>query len=219
VPKDVIDAKCALYCTGGKPASRHPMIHDHDFTIVAKFGAEYRGYIQYYLLAGNLFRLQRLRWVMETSMLKTLANKHHSTVTAMAARYKTTIATPRGPRMCFQVTVHRNDGRKPLVARFGDIWLVRQHHAILNDQAPILATNRGNELIHRLLANGCEICGAHMNVEVHHVRHLADLNKPGRREKPAWAKLMAMRRRKTLVVCRPCHEAIHAGRPAATSTA
>jgi hypothetical protein len=42
VPKDVIDAKCALYCKGGKPASRHPMIRDDGFTIVAKFGAEYR---------------------------------------------------------------------------------------------------------------------------------------------------------------------------------
>jgi hypothetical protein len=152
-------------------------------------------------------------------MLKTLANKHHSTVTAMAARYKTTLATPRGPRTCFQVTVHRSGGRKPLVARFGDIWLVRQHHAVLNDQAPVLATTRGNELIHRLLADGCEMCGARSNVEVHHVRRLADLNQPGRREKPAWVKLMAMRRRKTLVVCRACHEAIHAGRPAATSTA
>jgi hypothetical protein len=48
---------------------------------------------------------------MDTSMLKTLANKHHSTVTAMAARYKTTIATPRGPRVCFQVTVTRSGGR------------------------------------------------------------------------------------------------------------
>jgi group II intron reverse transcriptase/maturase len=219
VPKDVIDAKCALYCKGGKPASRHPMIHDDDFTIVAKFGAEYRGYVQYYLMAGNLFRLQRLRWVMETSMLKTLANKHHSTVTKMAARYKATIATPHGPRKCFQVTVTRSGGRKPLAARFGDIWLIRQHHAVLNDQAPVLATTRGNELIHRLLAGGCEMCGARSNVEVHHVRRLADLNRPGRREKPAWVKLMAMRRRKTLVVCRACHEAIHAGRPTATSTA
>jgi Type II intron maturase/Reverse transcriptase (RNA-dependent DNA polymerase) len=219
VPKDVIDAKCAPYRKGGKPASRHPMIHDDDFTIVAKSGAEYRGYVQYYQLAGNLFRLQRLRWVMETSMLKTLASKHHSTVTAMAARYKNTIATPRGPRMCFQVTVSRSGGRKPLAARFGDIWLIRQHHAVLNDQAPTPATNRGNELIHRLLADGCEMCGAHTNVEVHHVRHLADLNRPGRREKPAWVKLMAMRRRKTLVVCRACHQAIHAGRPATTSTA
>src|ERR1039458_3463773 len=33
-----------------------------------------------------------------------------------------------------------------------------------------------------------------------------------RREKPAWMHLMAMRRRKTLVTCRRCHEDIHAGR-------
>jgi len=28
---------------------------------------------------------------------------------------------------------------------------------------------------------------------------------------------MAMRRRKTLVICRSCHENIHAGRPTATA--
>jgi hypothetical protein len=28
--------------------------------------------------------------------------------------------------------------------------------------------------------------------------------------------LMAKRRRKTLVICRPCHENIHVGRPAAS---
>ncbi|MER8069108.1 hypothetical protein ABTZ59_12540 [Streptomyces sp. NPDC094034] len=44
---------------------------------------------------------------------------------------------------------------------------------------------------------------------------LTDLNQPGRREKPAWVRLMAMRRRKTLVICRQCHEDIHAGRPTA----
>jgi hypothetical protein len=32
---------------------------------------------------------------------------------------------------------------------------------------------------------------------------------------PAWAALMAKRRRKTLVVCHPCHEAIHDGHPTA----
>ena len=53
------------------------------------------------------------------------------------------------------------------------------------------------------------------DVQVHHIRKLADLEKPGRRAKPAWVKQMAARRRKTLIVCRKCHEAIHAG----TSTA
>jgi type I pantothenate kinase len=34
--------------------------------------AEYRGFVQYYLLAGDVWRLHRLHWVMQTSMLKTL---------------------------------------------------------------------------------------------------------------------------------------------------
>src|SRR2546425_2407346 len=38
------------------------------------------------------------------------------------------------------------------------------------------------------------------------------LKKPGRKEKPAWVKQMATRRRKTLVVCRLCHQNIHAGK-------
>jgi hypothetical protein len=55
-----------------------------------------------------MFRLDRLRWVTETSMLKTLAGKHKSTVTKMARKYKTVIDTPDGPRTCFQVTVQRD---------------------------------------------------------------------------------------------------------------
>ena len=34
--------------------------------------AEYRGIVQYYLLAGDVWRLNRPRWVTETSMLQTL---------------------------------------------------------------------------------------------------------------------------------------------------
>jgi RNA-directed DNA polymerase len=49
--------------------------------------------------------------------------------------------------------------------------------------------------------------------EVHHIRKLADLNRPGQREKPLWVRRMAARRRKTLVVCQPCHEDMHRERP------
>jgi group II intron reverse transcriptase/maturase len=212
VPKTVIRQRCALYMSKGRPAQRGALLHDDDFTIVAKYGAEYAGLVQYYLLAQDVFRLGRLRWVMETSMLKTLAGKHRSTVTAMARKYKTTIETPAGTRTVFQVTVDRDRGRKPLVARFGGIPLKRVRTAVLTDQRPVMASARRNELIHRLLAGHCEICEIRTNLEVHHVRKLADLNKPGRRPKPDWMHLMAKRRRKTLVICRPCHEDIHAGR-------
>jgi group II intron reverse transcriptase/maturase len=212
VPKTVIRQRCALYMSKGKPAQRGALLHDDDFTIVAKYGSEYAGLVQYYLLAQDVFRLGRLQWVMETSMLKTLAGKHRSTVNKMARKYKTTIESPTGPRRVFQVTVERDRGKKPLAARFGGIPLKRVRTAVLTDQRPVMTSSRRNELIHRLLAGRCEICESTTGLEAHHIRKLADLNKPGRREKPAWMHLMAMRRRKTLVICRRCHEDIHAGR-------
>jgi hypothetical protein len=216
VPKTVIRARCARYTRKGKPAYRGLLLHDEDFTIVAKYGSEYRGFVQYYLLAQDVFRLARLRWVMETSMLKTLARKHKSTVTTMAHKYKTTIDTGAGARTCFQVTVPR-EGKKPLVARFGGIPLKRQRTAVITDRNPPLATTHRNELIHRLLAQQCELCQSPDGLHVHHIRKLADLDKPGRPEKPTWIRLMAKRRRKTLVVCAPCHHDIHTGRATATT--
>jgi hypothetical protein len=75
-----------------------------------------------------------------------------------------------------------------------------------------MASTRRNELIHRLLVQCCQLCQARENLQVHHIRKLADLDRPGRPERPAWMHLMAMRRRKTLVVCQSCHQDIHAGR-------
>jgi group II intron reverse transcriptase/maturase len=212
VPRDVIRHKCALYTSGGRPAQRGALLHDDDFTIIAKYQSEYAGLVQYYLLAQDVFRLGRLHWVMETSLLKTLAGKHRSTVGKMAQKHKAVIATPAGPRKVLQVTIERDRGRKPLAARFGGIPLRRMRTAVLTDQRPVMASAKRNELIHRLLAGRCELCEDTEGLEVHHVRKLADLNKPGRREKPPWMHLMAKRRRKTLVICRRCHEDIHAGR-------
>jgi len=217
VPRQVIRQRCALYMREGKPAQRGALLHDDDYTIVAKYQAEYRGLVQYYLLAQDVFRLDTLRWVTETSMLKTLAGKHKSTVTKMAHKYKTVIDTPDGPRTCFQVTVQRDRGRKPLVARFGGVPLKRQRTAVLTDLSPTMASTKRNELIRRLLAGHCELCESRTGLEVHHLRKLADLNRPGRPDRPAWVHLMAKRRRKTLVVCRTCHEHIHAGQASAST--
>ena len=216
-PRDVIRSKCADYMRRGKPAFRGSLLHDQDYTIVAKYGAEYRGLVQYYLPAQDVYRLGTLRRVMETSMLKTLAAKHKSSVTTMARKYKAVINTPDGPRTCFQVIVQRDRGRKPLVARFGGIPLKRQRTTVITDLKPNMVTARGNELIHRLLAGRCEMCESTMRLQVHHIRKLADLKKPGRPERPGWVRLMAMRKRKTLVVCARCHQDIHAGRAATTT--
>jgi group II intron reverse transcriptase/maturase len=216
VPLAVIKAKCAPYMTRGKPAHRTRLMNDDDLTIISTYGAEYRGIVQYYLLAGDVWRLNRLRWAAETSLLKTLAAKHRSTVPKMAARYGAAIATPHGPRKCVQASIDRGEGRKPLVARFGGIPLKRQRKAVLTDRQPVPDYPR-KELIGRLLAGRCELCGHAGPAEVHQVRNLAALATPGQPQ-PGWAELMARRRRKTLLVCQACHDTIHTRQPSASST-
>jgi group II intron reverse transcriptase/maturase len=212
VPATVVKAKSAPYMARGKPACRTPMINEADYNIVGRFGAEYRGIVQYYLLAGDVQRLHRLRWVMETSMLKTLAAKHRSSVSKMAARFKAKIKTPHGIRTCFEASVERA-GRKPLVARFGGIPLKREKRAVLDDRVSTGPVYPNKELIKRLRKGRCELCKRTDSIEVHHVRALAELHRPGQPQ-PQWAQVMTKRRRKSLVVCGDCHDRIHHRQPA-----
>jgi hypothetical protein len=133
----------------------------------------------------------------------------------MAKKHKATIETEYGRRKCLQVIIQR-DNKKSLVARFGGIPLKRKQDAILVDRLPQFVMTNQSELLKRVLADTCELCGSREKGEVHHFRKLADLEKPGRKEKPVWVKQMAARKRKTLVVCRRCHEEIHAGTSTAT---
>jgi Type II intron maturase len=150
VPRDVIKAKSAPYTKPGKPEARSRLVNDDDHAIVAACGAEYRGLVSYYLLAGDVRRLNRVRWVMATSLLKTLACKYDSTVPKMAARCTATVSTPHGPRKCLQATIART-GRKPLAATFGGIPLRRQRKAALTDRTPPQAiVTRRKELVTRL---------------------------------------------------------------------
>jgi group II intron reverse transcriptase/maturase len=208
VPRDVITAKCAPYLRRGKPAHRSDRHNLDDYDIVRVFGAEYRGLVQYYLLAVDVWRFHRLRWVALTSMLKTLAAKHQSTVSTMASRHQATITTPHGKRRCFQAHVERV-GKQPLVAQFGGIPLVRNKDAALTDRIPSQVSHPRKELVSRLLKQRCELCEQPGKVVVHQVRKLTSLPEPGP-DQPAWAALMTRKRRKTLVVCPTCHETIHA---------
>lgn len=216
VPFTVLKAKCAPYLKRGKPALRPELLNYDDHIIIGTYGSEYRGIVQYYLLAGDVWRFNRLEWVALASMLKTLARKHRSSVTKMVRKHKTTIVTPHGRRTCYEASKQRA-GRKPLVGRFGGIPLTRQRRAAIIDRSPVPVTGRRKELIERLLNGRCEWCGRQAHVEVHQIRKLADLIKPGLPQ-PEWKLLMAQKRRKTLIMCADCHHTIHARQPKAALT-
>jgi group II intron reverse transcriptase/maturase len=208
VPRDVIKAQIARYRRRGKPSHRPRLQNLDDYDIVRKYGAEYAGVVNYYLLARDVYRLTTLRWNAESSMLRTLARKHRSSVAKMAARHKAKIETSDGLRTCFEARKHR-EGKKDLVARFGGIILRQDRRAVIRDPAPAPAAYPRKELVKRLRTRECELCETGTTVTVHQVTGLKTLGKPGPGQ-PAWAALMAKMRRKTLIVCAPCHDWIHA---------
>jgi hypothetical protein len=211
IPKDVVQARCQLYMKNGKAHHRAELINNDDYTIISDYQGQYRGYVQYYILAHNIHDLSQLRWVMLTSLLKTLAAKHQASVNSIVKRYKSTVQTADGRLRCFEVKVER-EGKRPLVARFGGIALKRQPRGHIEDVPTTITKKPGrSELVQRLLADTCELCGSHEKCQVHHIRKLADLKQKGRKEKPLWVRTMVARRRKTLIVCHNCHWDIHRG--------
>jgi group II intron reverse transcriptase/maturase len=212
LPVAVLRAKQKRYQKAGKAVKRAELQAHDDFSIVDRYAAEYRGYVNYYALAQNVHWLHKLKWAMETSLLKTLAGKYNSTTTAMNRKYQAETITVYGPMKCLQVIRERKD-KKPLVARFGGIPLRQRRGIPLTDWNPETYQPGRTEIVKRLLADRCEVCGSRDSVQVHHVRKLADLQIKGRKPKTWWQQEMARRRRKTLVVCQDCHVDIHAGRP------
>jgi group II intron reverse transcriptase/maturase len=218
IPARVVEERCARYMRRGKATHRMELTHDEDYSIVNNYQMEYRGFVQYYLLAENLKWLGKVHWVMQTSLLKTLARKHRTSVPKISQKHRSKVQTEYGPRTCIRA-VHPREGKQPLVAYFGGIPLRRKKKATLKDQATYRYTPDRAQVVTRLLAQECEACGATENIQVHHIRKLADLKKEGRKELPLWVQTMAARKRKTMILCQPCHLQLHAGQRQGKSNA
>jgi hypothetical protein len=120
-------------------------------------------------------------------------------------------------RKVLRVEIERPN-KEPLVAIFGGIPFVRIPEGMgvvdfLPQRAWFNPGTKRSEVVQRLLIGKCELCGVEgERVAVHHIRKLADIDRAGRRPKTVWEKLMAARKRKTLIVCVPCHNEIHTGK-------
>ncbi len=218
IPKDVRNAYSQKYMRNGKAIHRIELENESVFDILTTYQLTFRGIANYYKLASNLHTLHYLKWVMEASLTKTLAMKLKCSVKQVYAKYHAEIEangkTYKGLR-----TIVSRKGKDPLVATWGGVPLVWDMGAILEDRPKQVYGNTRSELEKRLLARECEHCGATDHIEVHHIRDLKDLQKYTGREKPGWVKTMAARKRKTLVLCRTCHQDVTYGRPLRRSKA
>jgi group II intron reverse transcriptase/maturase len=211
VPEDILKAKCERYMENGKAKHRAELLEVSDYTTVLKYQLEYRGIANYYRLANNMYSLRKLKWVMETSLTKTLASKYKIPMSEVYEKYGAKMEVEGKEYKVLQATIPRRD-KPPLVATWGAIPLKWEINATLKDNPTKVHIGR-TELEQRLLADFCELCLSDKNREVHHVRAMRKLHEYPGRPKPEWVKRMIAMRRKTIVLCERCHEAIEHGLP------
>lgn len=207
LPRDVRTRWTAKYLTKGKTAPRQGLVNHNEYDIIMTYRAAFDGIVNYYALAVNVGQLNDLKYVMKQSLVKTLAQKLKLRIKQVYRKYGTT----RDGYKVIEITIPR-EGKKPLIATFGNKPCRRVKQPLPVQDAEVKHHTRRTELLKRLVAEGCELCGKPGAVEVHHIRKLSDLAHkwPGR-TKPEWVKRMVEIRRKTLVICRECHQAIHSG--------
>jgi group II intron reverse transcriptase/maturase len=225
IPYGLIDEQAKRYQRNGKVVSEALLLQSSVPNILQTFQARYRGLVEYYKYAVDRKQLGKLRYVMEIALVKTLAQKLRISVSKVYRTYRTTKTVDGRSYRVLQTEVETTKG--PRQFRWGGIPLtvVKMGHAQSDDDRAITDRRHDfevpqyyelhSEIVTRMRADRCEVCEAEGDCEVHHIRKLADLRQrwAGRKEKPLWVRKMIALRRKTLVVCHRCHQAIHNGRP------
>lgn len=222
VPADVIREKLKPFVRNGKAIHHNARVNAPLLDTLSVYNAEMRGLYNFYCLATDVStKLGKFKFFHYYSLLKTVARKEKCSIAQVLTRYGVDVKLKQksGTRKLFGVTYHTNKGDKTLT--YFDEPLKKKNQpqpgpaaqGIVSITLPLR-----HRILDRLNANQCELCGCLSDnpsqFEVHHVRKLRDIkHKYQKRGQsiPNWVLAMASLNRKTLVVCKPCHRAIHSG--------
>ena len=217
LPYDKVNELTQRYLRGGKPIQEAALLEYSDTEIINDYQQRFRGIAEYYKYATDRHTLSKLKYVMEVTLTKTLANKFKMAVIRVYRKYGGKHNVDGKSYKVLKVEVATKHGTHSIYWGGIPLKVVKPGSEPIDDDVRrrYVPLSSRTDLIQRLKANECETCGLMDRCEVHHVRKLADLKTRwrGRKEKPAWVLRMIALRRKTLVVCKSCHDAIHAGRP------
>lgn len=205
VPKEKIWAFCrdkGYLRLNNKPCSKATLLHLNEYEIVSTYNAEMRGFANYYSLAPA-HRLYLLQWAGFNSLTHTLANKFKKTCKQIRTSLK------RGDE---HMLAYEKNGE----TRYLKLFKIKHRQEKRSFGDPDLRIKTGvftqqkYEILNRLYKKECEYCRLkNSDLEVHHIRRLKDLQK--KKHKAAWEIRMCSQRRKTMVLCRECHDQLHHG--------
>jgi len=174
-----------------KPIRRPHFLNLSDHDIVKRYNAEIRGICNYYRLTVNHHKLNYFCYLMEYSCLRTLANKHKSSVSKIVSKFRF--------GKTWSIPYMTKTGSKM-------VSIVKRADCItgpVNDTIPrYIPLPKRRTIQERLNAHICELCND-KSAESYEIHHVGSLKKLGN---SLWEMVMKKKRRKTLVVCKNCHD-------------
>ena len=121
IPYGLTDERAKRYKSNGKVTSDPRFLQDTVPHIIHTYQLRFRGLVQYYQYAVDLHKLSKLKYVMEISLVKTLAHKLRITVGKVYKTYRTTMQVDGQSRRILQVAV--DTGKKIRSFHWGGIPL------------------------------------------------------------------------------------------------
>jgi group II intron reverse transcriptase/maturase len=219
VPSDVVQKKLKPFVANGKSAHHKARIYEPVLDILNDYNSEIRGLYNYYCLATDVSKkMGRFKFYHYYSMLKTVAAKEKSSVKKVMSKYGIAVRSKEkaGMRKIFGVNYQTQTGIRTMTYFNESLCIRKQPNMDNANGTKNLYIPSGCQLLARLNANECELCGnSNTPIEVHHVRKLKDVKKKYLKKgmyAPRWVLIMAGMNRKTLVLCKECHDSLHAGR-------
>ena len=217
IPYGKVNELTKRYLRGEKPIHEAGLLAFSDAQIMDVYQQRFRGVAEYYKYATDRCALKNLKYVMEVALTKTLANKFKTSVPKIYHKYGSKRMVDGYAYKVLVVEVPTKNGTRYIYWGGIPLKVVKPGLEPIDDNIGKrnFALSSRTDLIQRLQANECEICGAEGFCDVHHIHKLADLKNRwrGKKEKPGWVKRMIAMQRKTLIVCEKCHVAIHNGKP------
>jgi group II intron reverse transcriptase/maturase len=218
IPYGLTQEKAQPYTRKGKVIADAALLAFSDAHIIDIYQSRYRGLAEYYKYAVDRHELGSLKNVMQAALVKTLMQKYKLSISQVYRKYRGKVLVDDYEYITLQVEVPTKRGTRLIYWGAVPLKVVNIGTGQIDDTKFVSFEYR-SDLIRRLQADKCELCGSEDNCEVHHVRKLSDLKQKwaGRKEKPMWVARMIAMERKTLIVCHECHRKIHAGEPTPSS--
>ena len=181
----------------GRPIHKAAWIKQDEDQIISQYSAVNRGLQQYYRPTDNWAEMNRVQYVLNFSLAKTLAAKRQRPITQVIRGKDISIKVKRAKGREATITFYRNTDWSVRRGAFTDspeIDIVRMH---------VRLRTRAK------LGWPCVICGETQGIAMHHVRYVRQgLTSKGLK---GFLRVMAALNRKQVPVCTSCHSKIHRG--------